>query len=181
MMKLSRSILVLLSLFLLFISAGNVAWAGHGGGFSSGHGGGFSGGHGGGFSGGHGGGSSGGHAGMAHGGKGGFGGGYRGGYGHGHGWGHGYGFGYYGGFYGGPYYDPWFYGNPWGYDMAYPDVVVTPEYPQVYMECTEPAPAAVPQSSQPNDWYYCQNPAGYYPYVKTCANGWQRVPATPPQ
>jgi hypothetical protein len=29
-------------------------------------------------------------------------------------------------------------------------------------------------------WYYCQNPKGYYPYVKSCNGGWQTVPATPP-
>jgi hypothetical protein len=29
-------------------------------------------------------------------------------------------------------------------------------------------------------WYYCQNPAGYYPYVQRCGNPWQPVPPTPP-
>ena len=29
-------------------------------------------------------------------------------------------------------------------------------------------------------WYYCQNPAGYYPYVQQCSMPWQPVPATPP-
>jgi hypothetical protein len=24
--------------------------------------------------------------------------------------------------------------------------------------------------------YYCQNPAGYYPYVMSCSTGWQVVP-----
>jgi hypothetical protein len=27
-------------------------------------------------------------------------------------------------------------------------------------------------------WYYCQNPAGYYPYVTQCTVGWQAVPAS---
>jgi hypothetical protein len=29
-------------------------------------------------------------------------------------------------------------------------------------------------------WYYCQNPAGYYPYVQRCGSPWQPVPPTPP-
>ena len=32
-----------------------------------------------------------------------------------------------------------------------------------------------PYSSQ--TWYYCSNPAGYYPYVAQCNTGWQAVPA----
>ena len=27
-------------------------------------------------------------------------------------------------------------------------------------------------------WYYCSDPAGYYPYVTQCNNGWQTVPAS---
>ena len=26
-------------------------------------------------------------------------------------------------------------------------------------------------------WYYCSDPAGYYPYVTQCNTGWQTVPA----
>jgi hypothetical protein len=29
-------------------------------------------------------------------------------------------------------------------------------------------------------WYYCEDPAGYYPYVRSCNGQWQAVPATPP-
>jgi hypothetical protein len=32
-----------------------------------------------------------------------------------------------------------------------------------------------PYSSQ--TWYYCSDPAGYYPYVTQCNVGWQTVPA----
>jgi hypothetical protein len=32
-----------------------------------------------------------------------------------------------------------------------------------------------PYSSQ--TWYYCSDPAGYYPYVTECNSGWQAVPA----
>src|SRR5271154_5219223 len=27
-------------------------------------------------------------------------------------------------------------------------------------------------------WYYCSDPAGYYPYVTQCYSGWQAVPAS---
>jgi|SRR5215472_15957583 len=27
-------------------------------------------------------------------------------------------------------------------------------------------------------WYYCSDPAGYYPYVAECNTGWQAVPAS---
>ena len=31
-------------------------------------------------------------------------------------------------------------------------------------------------------WYYCNDPAGYYPAVQNCPQGWQRViPSSPPQ
>jgi hypothetical protein len=33
-----------------------------------------------------------------------------------------------------------------------------------------------PYSSQ--IWYYCSDPAGYYPYVTQCSTGWQTVPAS---
>ncbi|HEY2035268.1 MAG TPA: hypothetical protein VGH02_16420 [Rhizomicrobium sp.] len=29
-------------------------------------------------------------------------------------------------------------------------------------------------------WYYCNNPAGYYPYVKSCRGPWRAVTPTPP-
>ena len=28
------------------------------------------------------------------------------------------------------------------------------------------------------NWYYCSNPAGYYPYVTQCYGTWQAVPAS---
>ncbi len=33
-----------------------------------------------------------------------------------------------------------------------------------------------PYASQ--TWYYCSDPAGYYPYVTQCNTGWQAVPAS---
>ncbi len=29
-------------------------------------------------------------------------------------------------------------------------------------------------------WYYCDQPGGYYPYVKVCGHDWQRLPIMPP-
>jgi hypothetical protein len=38
------------------------------------------------------------------------------------------------------------------------------------------APVAPPQN---NWWYYCRPAGAYYPYVATCATGWEVVPARP--
>jgi hypothetical protein len=38
-------------------------------------------------------------------------------------------------------------------------------------------------ASQPRPWpvwYYCDQPGGYYPYVKICGHDWQRFPIMPP-
>jgi hypothetical protein len=57
-------------------------------------------------------------------------------------------------FFGGSFADPW-----WGY---YPDYG--------YNNYSQPYPAQT--------WYYCSDPAGYYPYVTQCNTGWQAVPAS---
>lgn len=61
---------------------------------------------------------------------------------------------------------PLFY--PWYYS-PYP-----PPYPPVYVEQGDPA------SGQNGYWYLCDNPSGYYPYVKECPAGWRKVVPTPP-
>lgn len=79
----------------------------------------------------------------------------------------------------GPYWGaPWHYPPPY-YSGYYPQVVVRPQAPQVYIE-QEPAPAAplppAPAAAAPaNYWYYCAAARGYYPYVKECPSGWQKV------
>jgi hypothetical protein len=59
-----------------------------------------------------------------------------------------------------------------------------PVYPdQVYVQppvvVTQVAPQPAPVSEQ-NWWYYCSQPAGYYPYVKACPMGWTKVSPAPP-
>jgi len=39
--------------------------------------------------------------------------------------------------------------------------------------------AESPYPTQPNVYYYCQDPPGYYPTVQECPGGWQTVPAQP--
>ena len=71
----------------------------------------------------------------------------------------------------GPAYYPRYYYPPYYYAPM-------PVSPPVYIEQGEaqPAPAAPPQAY----WYYCAEAKGYYPYVKECPGGWQRVSPQPP-
>ena len=68
---------------------------------------------------------------------------------------------------------PVYYNTP----TAGPGSAATPAYhspPQV-------ASYYAPASPQPQgEWYYCANSNSYYPYVRDCPAGWQRVPAQPP-
>ena len=100
--------------------------------------------------------------------RGGYYGGYRGYYGPRVTVGLGFGFGYPG--YGYPYYAPYSYYPP------YASPVVVQQQPTTYVE--QPAPQA--QTQQPAGyWYYCDDSRAYYPYVKSCASGWQRVSPQP--
>jgi len=111
--------------------------------------------------------------------------GQRGGYYGGHGgWG-----GHYGGHYRGHggwgyypgYYPHWGFGFYWGFPIVgWPygvyggwPYVGWPYYPP---QATEAAPGyREPEQQQPYYWYYCQDPQGYYPYVKSCPGGWKQV------
>ena len=79
-------------------------------------------------------------------------------------------YGYYG--YGYPYYGSSYYGYGYGYGYGY-----LPSSSTVYAEQSHAASASAPAS---NYWYYCSNPQGYYPYVKECPAGWQKVAPQPP-
>ena len=72
-----------------------------------------------------------------------------------------------------PLYPPAYYYPPPVYYA--PPVVVAPAHQPVYIE------QAQPQNSAEGDnwWYYCPDSRTYYPYVRDCRSGWQRVPPRP--
>jgi hypothetical protein len=110
------------------------------------------------------------YAGGFHGGGGGFhGGGFHGGGFHGGGF-HGGGF-HGGGFHDGRFHDGRFHDNRFFFGgsvgFGYPWWGYYPDYG--YDNYSQP------YASQA--WYYCADPAGYYPYVTQCNTGWQTVPA----
>jgi hypothetical protein len=86
-------------------------------------------------------------------------------------------------YWGGPGYYP-----PYYYAPYYPPVVVQAPAPapQVYIEqqpvpATPPPPPAAPVAAAPSTyWYFCPAAKGYYPYVKECPGGWQKVLPQPP-
>jgi hypothetical protein len=75
-------------------------------------------------------------------------------------------------FWGYPY--PYYYYPPAYY---YPPVVAAPAEPTVYIE--RPRAQSEPERAQ-DYWYYCPESQAYYPYVKQCAKGWQKVAPQPP-
>lgn len=112
--------------------------------------------------------------------------------GHGHGHGHGgIGFGLfvaapliayslYRPYYPPAYYAPTYYAPP----VYYEPVVVSPPSPPVYIQQSNPnalqsAPQSAPQPAQAW-WYYCADSQAYYPYIRECPGGWQRVAPQPP-
>ena len=71
--------------------------------------------------------------------------------------------------------------------VYYPEVMVetvaTPAPVTVYVRQTNGTPVSSVQpatSTNGSDWYYCHNPDGFYPSIKACPGGWQRVPAQAP-
>jgi len=87
-----------------------------------------------------------------------------------------------------PYYRPYGYFDNHFYwpaypPVAYPPVVVVPPDPPVYIQQqpVQPAPPPPPESTVTNYWYYCENPAGYYPEVERCSGEWIKVPPRPAQ
>jgi hypothetical protein len=73
-----------------------------------------------------------------------------------------------------PYYYP-YYADPY-YNYP-PRVVVVPSSPPTYIE-RDDAEREAPASAY---WYYCAESKAYYPYVKHCPGGWQRVAPQPPK
>ncbi len=79
------------------------------------------------------------------------------------------------GYYPAPYYLAPAYYYPYPY-YSYP----APYYQPSPVVAQQPAP--VYQPSQPQYWYWCDSPQGYYPYVQECPSQWRQVQpqASPP-
>ncbi len=89
------------------------------------------------------------------------------------------------GVYVGPYWGPaWYYPPParYYYPPYYAPVIIERQAPPVYVEQPVPAPgpASAATAAPANWWYYCEGAGGYYPYVRECPGGWQRVSPQPP-
>lgn len=63
------------------------------------------------------------------------------------------------------HYPPYYYPYPY----YPPQVIYAPAAPQSYIE----------REPQAQWWYYCADARAYYPYVKECPGGWQRVAPQP--
>jgi len=64
----------------------------------------------------------------------------------------------------------------------YPPPYYLPPYYAPYA-LLPPAPALPPPAYGEREsyyWYYCASAQAYYPYVRECAESWQRVPSVPP-
>jgi hypothetical protein len=86
-------------------------------------------------------------------------------------WAHGW-RGHVGVYVGDPFWGPVWYPPPYYYP---PQVVVVPApQPPVYVEQQDAAPAA-PAAGGQHYWYFCKSAKGYYPYIKECPDGWQKV------
>jgi hypothetical protein len=84
----------------------------------------------------------------------------------------------------GPYWGPWYYPPAtyyYPYSSPYYAPLVVERQTPVYIE-QQPAPALAPApvATAPAYWYYCAKSKGYYPYVKDCPGGWQKVSPQPP-
>lgn len=89
------------------------------------------------------------------------------------------GYAHFGVFIGSPFY-PWWYYPPYPYyyyPPAYYPPVTVPAAPTTYIEQGSPQASPAPQPQ--GQWYYCAESKTYYPYVKECAGGWQRVTPQP--
>lgn len=72
----------------------------------------------------------------------------------------------------------WLAGGGWYFYPApiYPFPTYVP--PAIVVQRPPPVASGPPPAQS---WYYCDNPAGYYPTVAACPGPWRQVPATPPR
>jgi hypothetical protein len=79
----------------------------------------------------------------------------------------------------GGYYGPGYgYGYPYRTNYYFPPVVYSA--PPVITYATPPQPMVLAAQPQSPVWYYCEASGEYFPYVQSCASGWQTQPAMPP-
>lgn len=83
-----------------------------------------------------------------------------------------------------PAYPAYAYGyGPYGYYGPVTTVIATPASPPTYIEqgsaATSGAGTGATGPASDGYWYYCNKPDGYYPYVKQCDAGWQKVAPQP--
>ena len=79
-----------------------------------------------------------------------------------------------GGIWIGPAWGPGLWGPSYPFPYSYPyppQPVIIQQEPVQYLQ-----PAPQPEQQY---WYYCTDPQGYYPYLKTCPKGWLKVVPTP--
>lgn len=84
--------------------------------------------------------------------------------------------------FGAPLYWHSWYPGPHYYSPYYhppAPVVIAPAPRPVYVERERVEEAPVRQDSA-SWWYYCRDANAYYPYVKQCPAGWERVAPQPP-
>ena len=78
---------------------------------------------------------------------------------------------------------PLWYGWPGYYPYYYPSYYYPPYYPSYGYPAAVQAPVYVERGgdvvAESPYWYYCRESNTYYPYVKECPAGWERVPAQP--
>jgi hypothetical protein len=75
-------------------------------------------------------------------------------------------------------YTPYPYYGPYYPPAYYPPPTVVVQQPPVYVQQQSATPT---EPGSDNSWYYCNDPKGYYPYIKTCPGGWQPVAPQAPQ
>jgi hypothetical protein len=67
----------------------------------------------------------------------------------------------------GPFWGPWW-------------AVPPPIYYSQPIVVERETPIVIEQTAEPVDyWFFCRPANTYYPYVKECPTGWERVPAQP--
>ena len=71
-----------------------------------------------------------------------------------------------------------YYGYPYG--AAYYSSPVVYTAPPVMTYAAPQQPMVLASQPQPAVWYYCETSGQYFPYVQSCASGWQTQPAIPP-